>query len=58
MPLFSVALTAASEPLAAGGITLPLALLAAVLTVNVPVADGAVTAGKPALSTVAGAEAP
>ena len=35
MPLLSVALTAASEPLAAGGITLPPALLAAALTVNV-----------------------
>ena len=35
MPLSSVALTAASEPSAAGGITLPPALLAAALIVNV-----------------------
>ena len=35
MPLLSVALTAASEPPAAGGITLPPALPAAALTVNV-----------------------
>ena len=30
----------------------------AVLTVNVPVADGAVTAGRPALETVSGALSP